>query len=312
MIMLRWIRSVLRVLLSVALLCLWTLAAAMWVRSYWRGDAIALSRATVSAEQWWSRKFVFLSGKGGIALAYRSALHVPQHFLPPPQNETKWVVYDPPGYPQPATITLSGILTFTSVTLAPAATTQLGSPLNLTNAGGTVTISGSTGSVMVSVAGGPPATVPSGTAITLGQGQGFTVQPSGRPSAYSPGAITVTGGTLTMGGGAPTTMGSALAIASISPPSKPPAGGHGFFAYTTEQPTPDPAKTHDISRVVIFPYWAAQLALTLPLLYVLAIAKSAWQRRQRRMTGCCIQCGYDLRASPDRCPECGTIATPNV
>src|SRR5262245_25057385 len=50
------------------------------------------------------------------------------------------------------------------------------------------------------------------------------------------------------------------------------------------------------------PFWfLTALFLTLPLTLVFRSVR----RRRRRGQGQCAHCGYDLRASKDRCPECG-------
>ena len=67
------------------------------------------------------------------------------------------------------------------------------------------------------------------------------------------------------------------------------------------------------SFVVLLPYW---------LLFVIAAALPTvvWWRRGgarrlldwRRRNKLCANCGYDLRATPSRCPECGTMTPPPV
>jgi hypothetical protein len=58
------------------------------------------------------------------------------------------------------------------------------------------------------------------------------------------------------------------------------------------------------SLTVMVPYW---------LLAVLTFAFPGWivakrlRDRQRTLPGHCQKCGYDLRATPERCPECGAI-----
>ena len=64
------------------------------------------------------------------------------------------------------------------------------------------------------------------------------------------------------------------------------------------------ALTANSSVVAVIPYWFIALgASVLPAVHVRL--RSSARRRLRASRGECLGCGYDLRASPDRCPECG-------
>ena len=57
---------------------------------------------------------------------------------------------------------------------------------------------------------------------------------------------------------------------------------------------------------VMLPYWVLVVLFSiLPAIW----AGGRWRKRSRLRGGRCARCGYDLRASPERCPECGAVTT---
>jgi hypothetical protein len=77
------------------------------------------------------------------------------------------------------------------------------------------------------------------------------------------------------------------------------------FAWAAHDP---PAEAYRL-RMLIVPYWSLTLLTAiLPAIWF----RAAWRRRVRRRRdagGLCPACGYDLRATPGRCPECGAAAS---
>jgi len=64
-------------------------------------------------------------------------------------------------------------------------------------------------------------------------------------------------------------------------------------------------------RFIGIPCWLVMFLLAiLPVQSAKATLRKS-RERKRLATGLCIQCGYDLRASAERCPECGN-STPTA
>lgn len=84
-------------------------------------------------------------------------------------------------------------------------------------------------------------------------------------------------------------------------------GRFGLFQRTlTSGPSGFGGATKEVWSIPVLP-----LAVLLGLPFAIRVAKRLARRIQRwrsarwRVIGCCPACGYDLRASAGRCPECG-------
>jgi hypothetical protein len=84
--------------------------------------------------------------------------------------------------------------------------------------------------------------------------------------------------------------------------------GHGFLAVgegetfmgRSESPT---LLTGHFAKTTI-PFWSVASLFGLLTISCSLARLFRWRRRSQ---GLCVVCGYDLRASPGRCPECGTV-----
>jgi len=64
------------------------------------------------------------------------------------------------------------------------------------------------------------------------------------------------------------------------------------------------SRVHGRYQALIMPPW---LPMLLAALVPAAAAVRTFRRALIVRNGRCRRCGYDLRATSDRCPECGTI-----
>jgi 4-amino-4-deoxy-L-arabinose transferase-like glycosyltransferase len=85
----------------------------------------------------------------------------------------------------------------------------------------------------------------------------------------------------------------------------PPSGSNQYESAATRM-----AKYRPQPPVLRLPYWPIVLCATVaPSWWIVGFRRCRREQReqQRIANGQCPNCGYDLRATPERCPECGTI-----
>ena len=83
-------------------------------------------------------------------------------------------------------------------------------------------------------------------------------------------------------------------------------GADGFHSFATAWRTPSGSFfiQRGLGQSFVVPAWMPTALFG--VLFASCRPLHFHRRRKRKKLGLCVKCGYDLRASKDRCPECGT------
>ena len=96
------------------------------------------------------------------------------------------------------------------------------------------------------------------------------------------------------------------AVATGKEPLVESRGALGFFYLHRRLPPPSNSGASFPNLVTVNPVSPLLLFSALPAVVCSRRFYRWYRARDLIAQGLCVQCGYDLRASKDRCPECGT------
>ncbi len=108
-----------------------------------------------------------------------------------------------------------------------------------------------------------------------------------------------------------------LAWEQFQPFQQPTSAGRQLITFSASDASrtkalTDPPGVQQVERwrIVTLPLWAPLFCFSL-LPGMMLVRRHTRQRRAKRVAGgLCPNCGYDLRATPQGCPECGPVPAP--